>query len=90
MKYSITFSKQESDINSTNALMEVITKVQALFGTTTSFTLEMGNFTSPEYGSYKMVFTDRDVYCCTAIWDKIFGECKIYQDEKDAGRGLEL
>jgi hypothetical protein len=49
----------------------------------------MGNYTSPEYGSYKMIFENNGVYCCTAIWDKIFGEYKIYQEEKDSKVGLE-
>jgi len=89
MNYQITFSKPEPDVDAAKALMEIITKVQALFGTATTFTLQMGNFTSSEYGSYKMIFKDKDVYCCTVIWDKIFGECKVYQDKKDAGGELE-
>jgi len=84
MTYNIDFHKHDEDTSTGKALMEIINKVEALFGTATTFSLQMGNYTSPEYGSYKMIFKDKGVYCCTVIWDKIFGEYKVYQDEKDA------
>lgn len=88
MTYNIDFHKHDEDASTGKALMEIINKVEALFGTASTFSLQMGNYTSPEYGSYKMVFVNKGVYCCTVIWDKIFGECKIYQDEKDSEAGL--
>lgn len=84
-QYNFTHSKPEPDYQLAKGLMEILSIVQAKYGDSQTFTLEMGNFTSPEYGSYKMVFRDTknpDIILCTVIYDYIFGEVKIQGGNK--------
>lgn len=79
-QYNFTHSKPEPDYQLAKGLMEILSIVQAKYGDSQTFTLEMGNFTSPEYGSYKVVFRDTknlDIILCTVVYDYIFGEVKI-------------
>lgn len=81
-QYNFTYSKSEPDYQAGKGLMEILSIVQAKYGDSETFTLEMGNFTSPEYGSYKMIFRDSknpDIILCTVIYDYIFGEVKIQE-----------
>lgn len=81
-QYSITYSKPEPDYEFSKSLMEILSLIKAKYGDNQTFTLEMGNFTSDEYGSYRMIFKDSknpDITLCTVIWDRIFGEVKIQE-----------
>ncbi len=60
------------------AIIEIGDRVKDKYGEGKyTFGIEMGNYTSGEYGSYCLTFHRDGKYCCNVIWDMIFGEYKI-------------
>jgi hypothetical protein len=52
------------------------------FGSSLSFNIELGNFTSEEYGSYRIPFYNKEgSLVCYIIADVIFGEWRIFKSE---------
>ena len=59
-------------------MIEIGEKVKEKFGEGKyKFSIDMGNYTSGEYGSYCLTFHKDDEYCCNVIWDRIFSKYKI-------------
>jgi hypothetical protein len=59
-------------------IIEIGDKIKEKFGEGKyKFGIDMGNYTSGEYGSYNLTFYKDDYYYCNVIWDIIFNECKI-------------
>jgi hypothetical protein len=63
-----------------NAIIEISDKVKDKYGDGKyTFGIEMGNYTSGEYGSYCLTFHKDGEYCCNVIWDMIFSKYKIIE-----------
>jgi hypothetical protein len=63
-----------------NDIIEIGGKVKDKYGEGKyTFGIEMGNYTSGEYGSYCLTFHKDNQYCCNVLWDRIFGEYKIIE-----------
>jgi hypothetical protein len=59
-------------------IIEIGEKVKEKFGEGKyKFSIDMGNYTSGEYGSYCLTIHKDDEYCCHVIWDIIFNECRV-------------
>lgn len=79
---SCSISKPKVDDRLIKGLKDILTYVKDKFGFEQTFSIEIGNFTSYEYGSYRLIFKNKDtnIATCTVIWDVIFGEVKIYKE----------
>lgn len=59
-------------------IIEIGDKIKEKFGEGKyKFSIDMGNYTSGEYGSYCLTIHKDDEYCCHVIWDIIFNECRV-------------
>lgn len=78
---SYSISKHKVDDRLIKGLKDILTYVKDKFGFNQTFSIEIGNFTSDEYGSYRLIFKNKNtnITTCTVIWDAIFGEVKIYK-----------
>lgn len=74
-------SKHKVDDRLIKGLKDILIYVKDKFGFQQTFSIEIGNFTSDEYGSYRLIFKNKNtnITTCTVIWDAIFGEIKIYK-----------
>jgi hypothetical protein len=70
----------DKERNIKNAIIEIGDTVKDKYGKGHyEFGIELGNYTSGEYGSYCLTFHKNSEYCCNVIWDMIFGEYKIIE-----------
>jgi hypothetical protein len=49
------------------------------YGNNLFMSIDLGNFTSGEYGSYKISFKKNETEVCYIIADVIFGKYKLYE-----------
>jgi len=62
-------------------LTKIINEVVILeFGNELKMSIELGFFTSGQYGSYKILFTKNDKEVCYIIADTILGEWQIFKN----------
>jgi mRNA-degrading endonuclease RelE of RelBE toxin-antitoxin system len=76
--YNIEFKKQFS-----NNLKEIINNtIIPTFGSSLKFDIELGNFTSGEYGSYRIPFYNKENnLICYIIADTIYGKWEIFKTQ---------